>query len=61
MFGVLSPPFLKGDLGGLLSGYLIPPAPPLEKGGVKNLKLYAVLIMKRHAIRNNAGKNVVKI
>jgi hypothetical protein len=24
--GVLSPPFLKGDLGGLLSGYLIPPA-----------------------------------
>jgi hypothetical protein len=29
----LSPPFLKGDLGGLLSGYLIPPGPPLEKGG----------------------------
>jgi len=33
MSGFLSPPFLKGDLGGLLSGYLIPPCPPLEKGG----------------------------
>jgi hypothetical protein len=27
---VLSPPFLKGDLGGLSGAYLIPPA-PLEK------------------------------
>ena len=33
--GVLSPPFLKGDLGGLSGGYLIPPSPPLEKGGEK--------------------------
>jgi hypothetical protein len=24
---ILSPPFLKGDLGGLSGGYLIPPAP----------------------------------
>ena len=33
MPGVLSPPCLKGDLGVLLTGYLIPPYPPLEKGG----------------------------
>jgi len=26
-------PFLKGDLEGLLSTYIIPPYPPLEKGG----------------------------
>ncbi|MEW6660580.1 MAG: lipopolysaccharide heptosyltransferase II [Thermodesulfobacteriota bacterium] len=30
----LSPPFLKGDLGGLLGAYNNPPYPPLEKGGV---------------------------
>jgi hypothetical protein len=29
---VLSPPFLKGDLGGLSIAYLIPPA-PFIKGG----------------------------
>jgi hypothetical protein len=37
MLGVLSPPGLKGDLEGLLGGYLIPPVPPLGKGGVKTL------------------------
>ena len=36
------------DLGGLLSTYLIPPHPPLEKGGRKNLSFNAILIMKRH-------------
>jgi hypothetical protein len=35
MPGVLSPLFLKGDLGGLSGAYLIPPYPPLEKGGEK--------------------------
>jgi hypothetical protein len=25
----------KGDLGGFLEGYKIPPDPPLEKGGIK--------------------------
>ena len=30
---VLSPPFLKGDLGGRSIAYLITPCPPLEKGG----------------------------
>jgi hypothetical protein len=30
---ILSPPFLKGDLGGLSGAYLITPDPPLEKGG----------------------------
>jgi hypothetical protein len=44
MSGVLSPSFLKGDLGGLLSGYLIP---PLEKGG-KNVVLNVIVIMKSH-------------
>jgi hypothetical protein len=28
-----SPPFLKGDLGGLSKPYIIPPDPPLKKGG----------------------------
>jgi hypothetical protein len=30
---ILSPPFLKFDLGGLSGAYLIHPDPPLEKGG----------------------------
>jgi hypothetical protein len=30
-----SPPFLKGDLGGLSGAYIITPDPPLEKGGIK--------------------------
>jgi hypothetical protein len=46
--GILSPPFLKGDLGGLLGTYLIPPDPPLEKGGRKTPTLIAILIVKRH-------------
>jgi hypothetical protein len=29
----ISPPFLKGDLGGLIKVVIIPPDPPLEKGG----------------------------
>jgi hypothetical protein len=33
--GVVSPPFLKRDSGGLLSGYLIPPYPPGDKGEKK--------------------------
>jgi len=33
MSGFLNSPFLKGDLGRLLSSYLITPCPPLEKGG----------------------------
>jgi hypothetical protein len=49
MPGVLSPPFLKGDLGGLLVTYLIPPDPPLEKGGRKTPILIALLIVKRHS------------
>ncbi len=31
--GFSSPPFLKGDLGGLFEAYDNPPCPPLEKGG----------------------------
>jgi tetraacyldisaccharide 4'-kinase/lipopolysaccharide heptosyltransferase II len=31
--GFLSPPFFKGDLGGLLGAHDNPPYPPLEKGG----------------------------
>jgi hypothetical protein len=46
--GRLSPPVLKGDLGGLLMTYVIPSV-PFGKGGRKNPKFNAILIMPRHA------------
>jgi len=32
--GSQSPPLKKGDLGGFIKAYQIPPSPPLKKGGV---------------------------
>jgi hypothetical protein len=42
---VLSPPFLKGDLGGLSGGYLIPSA-PLKKGRLSLACLCFIWLIK---------------
>jgi hypothetical protein len=48
---ILSPPFLKGDLGGLSGGYLIPPAPFKKKGVILSPLILPRLIQDYAAIR----------